>query len=177
MVSCSVNDITITSVINYISLVMSPYVTNYTSLVMMMSLHVTNPRSAHPQLRLAHWPPAGPRHWPGHRHWGTAGQAGPCGWVQAVMADSIFEENLVMTLGKSDFIKPYRVYTPLLNAKRQKSWPEKCYTTYCHRPLGLPKNAFGLIRELNFQENITSFWFMEKCQTNPCWSLNIWILG
>ena len=46
-------------------------------------------------------------------------------------------------------------HTPPEWATCQKSWPEKWYTTYCQGPLGLPKNAFGLIWELNFQEIFT----------------------
>ena len=53
-------------------------------------------------------------------------------------------------------------------ANQQKSCPEKWYTTYCQGPLGLPKNAFGQIWELNFQEKITFYWFVRKCQTKPC---------
>ena len=41
-------------------------------------------------------------------------------------------------------------HTPPEWAYKQKSWPEKWYTTYCQGPLGLPKNAFGQIWELSF---------------------------
>ena len=40
-------------------------------------------------------------------------------------------------------------------AIQEKSWPENWYTTFCWGPLGVPKNAFGQIRELNFQEIFT----------------------
>ena len=69
------------------------------------------------------------------------------------------------------------LHTPPEWAYKQKSWPEKWYTTYCQGPLGLPKNAFGQIWELSFQEKITFFWFVEKCQTKPCSWQNIWTQG
>ena len=69
------------------------------------------------------------------------------------------------------------IHTPPEWATCQKSWPEKWYTTYCQGPLGLPKNAFGLIWELNFQEKITFYWFVGKCQTKPCSWQDIWTLG
>ena len=50
---------------------------------------------------------------------------------------------------KADMNAPH---TPPEWAYKQKSWPEKWYTTYCQGPLGLPKNAFGQIWELSFQE-------------------------
>ena len=56
-------------------------------------------------------------------------------------------------------------------------WPEKWYTTYCQGPLGVPKNVFGQIWELNFWEKITFYWFVEKCQTKPCSWYSIWTLG
>ena len=62
-------------------------------------------------------------------------------------------------------------------ANQQKSCPEKWYTTYCQGPLGLPKNAFGQIWELNFLEKNTFFWFVRKCQTKPFRSPNIWNQG
>ena len=68
-------------------------------------------------------------------------------------------------------------HTPPEWAYKQKSWPEKWDTTYCQGPLGLPKNAFGQIWELSFEEKITFFWFVRKCQTKPCSWWNIWTLG
>ena len=42
------------------------------------------------------------------------------------------------------------MHTPPEWATCQKSSTEKWYTTYCQGPLGVPKNAFGQIWELNF---------------------------
>ena len=47
------------------------------------------------------------------------------------------------------------ITTPPEWAEWQKSCPEKWYTTYCQGPLGVPKNVFGQVWELNIQEIIT----------------------
>ena len=69
------------------------------------------------------------------------------------------------------------LYSPPEWATWQFSQPEKWYTTFCQGPLGVPKNVFGLIWELNFQEKITFYWFVKKCQTKPFRSLKIWTPG
>ena len=69
------------------------------------------------------------------------------------------------------------IHTPPEWAILQFSRPEKWYTTCCQGPLGVPKNAFGQIWELNFQEKITFYGFVEKYQTKPCSWHNIWIWG
>ena len=68
-------------------------------------------------------------------------------------------------------------HTPPEWANLQLSRPEKWYTTYCQGPLGVPKNTFGQIWELNFQEKITFYWFEERCQTKFLGSPKIWARG
>ena len=47
----------------------------------------------------------------------------------------------------------------------------------CSCLLGVPKNVFGQIWELNFKEKITFYWFVEKYQTKPRSWHNIWTQG
>ena len=68
-------------------------------------------------------------------------------------------------------------HTPPEWANLQFSRPEKWYTTYCQGPLGVPKNTFGQIWELNFQEKITFYWFEERYQTKSFGSPKIWTQG
>ena len=68
-------------------------------------------------------------------------------------------------------------HTPPEWANLQFSWTKKWYTTYCQGPLGVPKNTFGQIWELNFQEKITFYWFEERCQTKFLGSPKIWARG